>query len=522
MNNRSFRKWSEMQVWYTKLEAEIKDFYLSSKDYDIAATEISRTIVGNVLKSAGGGELPVEVPYMFCSDVEVGANLLCNRNDQGADVYEMTHKWLERLDNTYVFSNFRRDRLFYNPSTVAGGKFNRYVANLPNVYQQWLFNSYYIYDAYRTYGTILTPEQLEDFFAAGDPVWQNYYTMAVVDSTNSLMQLLTTPSAGYHGKKAGGNWELLPDNKSGYGKMEPAVEAAYFNTMRTKGYTDFTYVPRGPGRSMYTQFDTKGYDFFTRANESGHFWDQLLALNALTTSETNFIGVDRGSDALRYSLPYYITFNRELAPLFGSLWAEEPGNFAPLLGKNSNGEAVVLPQTFVRAENYINNFVYPPPPSSQTSGQMALMNKVTPVTSWGTRFYAQVFGMAYFTENFNQEYASFSQIYRLGSGEALTPTENYSVLSFPDVNAVGADATCYASLSGISGGYTYAALQKNGSTTPVTPAVLLIERAQNLTLKFCDTNTSADEKAEISGKLRDTVRSLEMSRGLYDVFGRAI
>jgi hypothetical protein len=531
MNNRSYRKWSDMQVWYGKLEAELKNFNLSAKSFDVAATDTSRTIVAAVLKNAKG-ELPVEVPYMFCSDYEVGANILCNRNDQGADVYEMTQKWLERFENTYVFANFRRDRYFFSPSGVANGKFGRYVGNLPNVYQQWLFNSYFVYDAYRTYGITLTPEQLEDFFGAGDPVWQNYYTMAVVDSTNVLMQLLATPSVGYHGKKTGGNWELLPENKSNYGKMQPAAEAAYFSRMRGLGYNDFSYVPRGPGRVPYTQYDTKGYDFFTRANESGHFWDQIIALNALTTSETNFLGVDRGADALRYSLPYYITFNKELAPLFGSMWAQEPANFAPQMGKLANGDAVVVPPVFVRAENYINNFIYPPPAGSQTAGPAPVMEKVEPVTSWGTRFYAQVFGMAYFTENYNQEYASFNQIYRLGSGEALTPTDNYTVSTFPDVNATGATRTCYAALDTsdpdgrlrdlFSGGYTYAALKQSASTSPKTPSVQLIERAQTLTLKYCDAATPAAEKELTLGKLRETVRALEMSRGLYNIFGRAI
>lgn len=531
MNNRSYRKWSEMEVWYKKIEAELKAFNLSGKDFDVGALDTSRYIVTNVLKNSQG-ELPVEVPYMFCSDQEVGANVICNRNDQGADVYEMNKKWIERFDNSYVFSNFRRDRFFYSPASIAQGKFGRFIGNLPNVYQQWLFNNYFVYDAYRTYGINLTAEQLEDFFGAGDPIWQNYFTMAVVDGTNKLMQMLATPSVGYHGKKVGGNWELLPENKTNYGKMDPAAETAYFNKMRGLGYTDFTYVPRGPGRVMYTQLDTKGYDFYTRANESGHFWDQYLALAALSTSETNFLGVDRGADALRYSLPYYITFSRELAPLFGSMWAQEQANFAPQLGKLSNGEAVVVPPTFLKAENYITNFVYPPPPVTATAGQLPAMTKVEPVTSWGTRFYAQVFGMAYFTENYNQEYASFNQIYRLGSGEALTPTDNYTVTTFPDVTATGADRDCYAALDTqdpdgrlrdlFSGGYTYAALKAKSTTHPMTPAVMLIERAQSLTLTYCNPATSPAVKAETVGKLRDTVRSLEMSRGLYNIFGRAI
>src|SRR6185436_4210841 len=98
----------------------------------------------------------------------------------------------------------------------------------------------------------------------------------------------------------------------------------------------------------------------------GHFWDQAAALSALTTSETNFLGVDRGSDALKYSLPYYQTFDRELAPLFGSVWVEEKANFASNLVQLGDGTAQVLPPVYIRGENYIDNFDYPPPPQLPT------------------------------------------------------------------------------------------------------------------------------------------------------------
>ena len=36
----------------------------------------------------------------------------------------------------------------------------------------------------------------------------------------------------------------------------------------------------------------------------------------------NFLGVDRGSDALRYSLPYYITFPTDLSRTVSGVWTE--------------------------------------------------------------------------------------------------------------------------------------------------------------------------------------------------------
>ncbi|MEW5739827.1 MAG: zinc-dependent metalloprotease, partial [Myxococcota bacterium] len=335
--------------------------------------------------------IPVEVPYMFCSDYEVGANLLCNRNDQGADVYEMTSKWLERFDTMYPFLNFRRDKLIYSPAAVASRKFARYLGNVPNVYQQWLFNIHYLAKYYE-----LSPEEMDKYYGLGDPIWQNYWTMAVVDSTNLLMQQLSIPSAGYHGQKTDGTWEYVPTGDPTNVRLEPAAEADLINDIRAKGYTDVLYVPRGPGRSMYTVYDTFGYDNFYRVNEAGHFWDVYAAILALITSETNFLGVDRGSDALRYSLPYYLTFNKELAGLFNAYWTQNVPYYSALIAKQPDGTGYVQQPIYLRAEEYVPGFVYPPPPPTpvDSNGNAMVLKKVAPVTTWSARFYAQVFSMA--------------------------------------------------------------------------------------------------------------------------------
>jgi hypothetical protein len=271
-------------------------------------------------------------------------------------------------------------------------------------------------------------------------------------------------------------------------------------------------VPRGPGRPMYTTYDVKGYDWFgnfTRADEVGHFWDQIGALQAITTSETNFLGVDRGADALRYSLPYYITFNKELAPLFGNIWTENRGGYAGGLIKNADGTANVKPATYLKAEDYIAGFVYPPAPIIPTAGGPIPQEKVEAVPSWSTRFFSEVWGMMYFTENFNQEFASFNQIYRLGSGEALTPADNHTVVSFSDP---------------FGGGYVYAAMKRNGVTDPAANVQMIelaaLQKSKWDTAKTNNMPVDGLTAAEWEGKLRESVRNLEMMRGLYDIFSQ--
>lgn len=516
MGNRSFRKWSEMEQHYAKVEAALKDYNLSYTGLN--ENDYSRAKL--IINAAGGNEIPVEVPYMFCSDYEVGANLMCNLHDQGADVFEMSSKWLERFNQSYVFSNFRRDRIScpdtpygnlcgFGPLAVAQGKFNRYLANIPNVYQQWLFSIYFLAKYYQ-----LTPEEMDKYYGLGDPIWQNYWTMAVVDSTNLLMQQLAVPEAGYHGKRADGTWEYVPTGDPQNRRLESAAEDALKTRLarpENGGYADLVYVPRGPGRSMYTVYDTAGYDNYNRVNEVGHFWDVYGALLALSTSETNFLGVDRGSDALRYSLPYYTTFNLELAPLFNNYWTQNPTYYAPSLAKQSDGTALIQMPNFVQAQNFVPGFVYPPAPVTPVDGTGApmVMSKVLPVSTWTARFYAEVLSMANFTANYNLEFANFNQVYRLGSADNLTPSAGFTVVTFEDP---------------FGGGYIYAALKKDNSSD--SAAAAMVERASAAATNWraaLASNQPVDGKSatEWAAVVRDNTRTLELMRGLYDVFGRA-
>lgn len=506
MQNRSFRKWSEMSVVYDRIESALKDYNLSQDG--LAENDYARARL-IIAKARTGGPVPVEVPYMFCSDYEVGANLLCNRNDQGADVFEMTTKWMERFNQSYVFSNFRRDRLQYSPANVASGKFNRYLGNIPNVYQQWLFNIYQFAKYYQ-----LTPEEMDKFYGLGDPIWQNYWTMAVVDSTNLLMQQLSIPSAGYHGKKTDGSWEYVPSGDPQNRRYDAAAEADLKTRLAQPangGYSDIVYVPRGPGRSMFTVYDTFGYDSFNRVNEAGHFWDVYAALLALSTSETNFLGVDRGSDALRYSLPYYTTFNLEMAPLFSNYWSENTPYFAPQLAKQADGTALIQLPTFVQAQSFVPGFVYPPAPVTPVDGSGApmVMSKVLPVSTWTARFYAQFLSMAYFTANYNLEFANFNQVFRLGSGDNLTPSPGFTVVTYEDP---------------FGGGYIYAALKKDVGTD--SAGANMVERGALYRTKWelaKSTGQPVDglNATQWEASLREVTRKLEMMRGLYDIFGRA-
>ena len=508
MNNRSFRKWSEMEPVYERIANELKNYSLSRLDLDPAyayhGDEDRARIIVNL---AGGKDVPVEVPYMYCSDGEVGSNMMCNLHDQGVDPFELTSKWIERYEEAYVFENFRRDRFLFSPSSLLNRKFDRYLGNIPNVYQQWLI---YLYQYVKYYH--LSPEELFRYGLAGDPIYQNYWTMSVMDSTNLLMAQLSTPQAGYHGKNANGVWEYVGNGDNQNRRLGDTEEAGLRASYATKGYSDIVYVPRGPGRSLFSVYDTFGYDSFNRVNEVGHFWDSLAAIEALISSDSQFIGVDRAGDSQRYVLPYYDTFNEELARLFGiyTTRAEEVPYYSPQLAKLDDGTAVIQKPVLVHGENFVPGFVYPPAPVSPVdgSGNPMALSPVVPLSSFTSRFYAEFLSIAYFRQSWDLQYANLNQVFILGSSGNVNPAADFEVVSFNDPY----------------GGQVYAALQPIGTTTPPGGAAA-VARANVLMTKL--TNAQNDPSGKFEGKtvaeweaaVRDSVRTLELMRSFYDIFG---
>lgn len=508
MNNRSFRKWSEMEPVYERIANELKNYSLSRLDLDPAyayhGDEDRARIIVNL---AGGKDVPVEVPYMYCSDGEVGSNMMCNLHDQGVDPFELTSKWIERYEQAYVFENFRRDRFIFSPSSLLNRKFDRYLGNIPNIYQQWLI---YLYQYVKYYH--LSPEELFRYGLAGDPVYQNYWTMAVMDSTNLLMAQLSTPQAGYHGKNANGVWEYVGNGDNQNRRLGTTEENGLRATYATKGYSDLVYVPRGPGRSMFSVYDTFGYDSFNRVNEVGHFWDSLAAIEALISSDSQFIGVDRAGDSQRYVLPYYDTFNEELARLFGiyTTRAEEVPYYSPQLAKLDDGTAVIQKPVLVHGENFVPGFVYPPAQVTPVdgSGNPMALAPVVPLSSFTSRFYAEFLSIAYFRQSWDLQYANLNQVFILGSAGNVEPAAGFEVVKFSDPY----------------GGQVYAALQPTGTTTPPGGAAA-IARSNALLAKLTAAQGSpggtfeGKTVAEWEAAVRDSVRTLELMRAFYDIFG---
>ena len=117
--------------------------------------------------------------------------------------------------------------------------------------------------------------------------------------------------------------------------------------------------------------------------------------------------------------------------------------------------------------------------------------------------------MAYFTDNFNQEFATYNQVYRLGGGESLTPAAGYTIEQFDDP---------------FGGGFSYAALRQTGATTlPAAPQMVINARTYKQNWDAAEAAPSktfqGQSVAVWEAKTRETVRSLETMRALYGIFG---
>ena len=115
-------------------------------------------------------------------------------------------------------------------------------------------------------------------------------------------------------------------------------------------------------------------------------------------------------------------------------------------------------------------------------------------------------GGRYFTENLDQDFANQNRVFKLGSGESMTPAPGYKLETFEDP---------------FGGGYIYAAPSKDDGSAPVAaPRQILMAKDYKAKWDAAVSAGNAFEAAKWEAKTRDAVRNLEMMRGLSSIFGQ--
>jgi hypothetical protein len=356
----------------------------------------------NALPAAERGLSPVKVPYLSCYDEFVDSVETCHRWDQGADNYEIVANNLTSYREYYVFNNFQRDRVGFDPFNVYQRTASRYFLPLTNMYQHWLWGRAV---------TGLTP--------AGSPR-SELGLLATREGLNRLMNTMSTPEYGAH------VYDELAGEYVPAGDVCPSNQADVLIADNTiVGQPQLTPmpscvdVPRGVGRSYFSQFDSSGYDVFRRILESGHFYDQMAALVALQQSNASVVGIgsDVNADSRTFRIPYNLVFENELQTIFSSIYTENDPGYAMHVMRPAASPAEVVPRS-----------VFLP----MTPAALASLPVIAPGRTYTTRVQALVAGMNLMDGSLNATFAKQGQISLAGSGEQRTAPAGFDLVESID------------------------------------------------------------------------------------------
>ncbi len=489
-----------------------------------ASDTLREKLKAGSISDADTANVPLEVPYMYCSDYEEGATLSCNMWDRGPDYYEMTRTWLETYWNSYYFTHFKRDRLFFNSNWATNQSYSTFT-DASAVYKHWV---------HALFGRTAGGAQPMGDYRSGpygyDPLVQDVWTMATLDGINNLLRVMAVPPTGYFMRRTRDpngdevpRWEVVSegddfDNINDTGR---ATLKEYYSNNGNYRADAFAVLTRGEARRMYSRYDFKsGAGFFNRMLEAGHYNDQYGAMIAAVLPEATFLGVDDYADQNRYYIPYYLIFRKELGDTFGALWSMDEPKIRPTMyfTRDNAGNVTDVPalqfQTKIAGSSYINGFNYPKPEVidfTNTSNAPANIQ-----LTWTSRIYALYFGMALFSVNYDVDYAKQNQVYKLGGSEQITVAAGFHTVEVQDVTT----------------GSIYVALEKDGAVpADRTPAVRMINQAKQYLAVVNDprlqlspeewTNPARVEakRKEYTEYFRDTVRDLDLMRGMYSIYG---
>jgi hypothetical protein len=358
----------------------------------------------NALNASNGlapedrASLPVKVPYLACYDEFVDSVETCHRWDQGADSYEIVANNLTAYREYYVFNNFQRDRVGFDPFNVYTRTLSRYFLPLTNMYQHWLWGAAV---------TGLAPE--------GTPRG-DLGIIATLEGLNRLLNTMSTPEYGAHMYNAQLG-EYVPVNAcpDGPGQVSiPVGGDATTDSDEVMSMPSCVEVPRGVGRSLFSRYDSSGHDVFRRIVESGHFYEQMAALVALQTSNASVVGIgqDVNADARTFRIPYNLVFSDEVEGLMASIYNEEDERYAMHV-RDVNGVGSVVPLSLF---------------NDMTDEEVARLPVLAPGRTYTTRVQALVAGMNMLDGSLNAAFAKRGQISLLGSGEQRTAPEGYELV----------------------------------------------------------------------------------------------
>ncbi len=273
----------------------------------------------------------VNANFMFCTDHQIGEDILCNRFDQGSTVSEITWSLIDRYKKSYLRTHFRNDRLNYERflgKTVNSLMF-RYMLPIRRVIDEFMFKMYK-----ENFNFIKNSIQAGEVIDLNDPIeteksglifsdMSTLYKSLIKDKNylinpsfyipggladlifanelalNFFVEILGTPEPGLFvaEKLKDGTNQLT---RLGLGK---GVEQQLFNLAQRRGIEDidsFIYSHRtrlvqldsGPlAKILSSQYDS----VFERLQSIGYIYDKIIAEIALGIRDLGIFKYNRAN-----------------------------------------------------------------------------------------------------------------------------------------------------------------------------------------------------------------------------------
>ena len=336
------------------------------------------------------------VPYVYCSHGRSNLGDSCLTRDFGADSYERLSGIMDDINTWYITRNFPRGKVsnYFDDTRNYTG---RYMRRTYSRLKQW-------HDIYGLYKQILpqyyTPEQLEEFYL--DP-YEGYgaQTAAVNKAFNFLIQVLFTPDLqGYTSTTDVLGNEMLTENPwmGGDTWTGNVTNSRYYQTSWSYGYNG----ERDCGYYWYDCFHHYGY-----------YLDKMMAIFALTDSETNFVARSSPKDLREWKVGYFNTFRDQILNVNRALMAQDYSVVGPYL---EDGE--------VKYPNYSGALTTP----NNTGGNQL----VDPAAGFTVQLYWNLLGNIFFSGNFDDQFALESSIWLYDADSEFAPEDRIAKFRDPD------------------------------------------------------------------------------------------
>ena len=387
------------RVHYAKIPelfSSIEDLYDRS-DVPMSAMTTSEKDGAKIAKTADG---KWEVPFRFCSDEVAGGLPTCDVFDEGADPFEIVRNRLSDYEAYWPIVGHWHDSVLFAPDRYYGYVLGAFVA--VQMQMQWWVTERQRFDKGGWWQKRFGKEWKEDDLGGRSGM------LAIIDSVNMMTQAFGRPEPGTHGYRAARDvWEPIP----------------YQDNVQYN-YPQLITPQNCDARQFYPGWDYDGY--LPKATSAGSIYDRLAAFQVLSEPSVGFMATDTNNDVQKYLISYYSLFPKELQNLFGGMLANKANKWGWWMQIDKDGKPT----------NCLRRNIVGPQAVDPAPGTAWPFNPEPQYTFPTTRFrlpmLAAYYGLGLFLTTYDHSFVDTTRVFIEGHENAITPTADADVLSFPD------------------------------------------------------------------------------------------